>query len=175
MYLGSTHPAITLRQLEVRFTDSGKQQWINHYQYNGWPDFGVPQDTEAIRQLCHALDDCRRSGCNLVVHCSAGIGRTGTFCAIDILLQRIHWLKLQVHGSLQQGAIERAMDIAELVRALRKQRRGMVQTGDQYSFIFHAVMDEMEVYEQEYRELLEGTGEGMPGGGGAGRGSLLQG
>jgi tyrosine-protein phosphatase non-receptor type 9 len=110
--------------------------WINHYEYAGWPDYGVPPTTGSVLALCHALDGCRRAGCKIVVHCSAGVGRTGTFIATDVSLQRLHSLTLQLHGSVGQQDVVAAMNIPELVVNLRQQRRGMVQTWEQYRFIW---------------------------------------
>jgi len=90
-----------------------------------------------------------------VVHCSAGVGRTGTFIAIDILLHRLHNLTLQLHGSVTDDDIRAAMDIPGFVASLRKQRRGTVQTGEQYAFIWQAVMDELELLVQERQQLQQ--------------------
>eukprot|EP00877_Chromochloris_zofingiensis_P002632 jgi/Chrzof1/1236/Cz01g45230.t1 len=138
---------ISFRQLEVIFPGTGEQRWVNHYHYMAWPDFGVPQRTQDIRRLCRALDDCRRTGCHITVHCSAGVGRTGSFCAVDVLLQRLDWLKLQ--HTCDPNVIRQAMDVSQLVLSLRKQRPGMVQTGDQYTFIYSAVMDELRALIEE--------------------------
>jgi tyrosine-protein phosphatase non-receptor type 9 len=121
-----------------------QQRWINHYEYAGWPDYGVPPNPASVLALCHALDGCRRAGCKIVVHCSAGVGRTGTFIAIDILLQRLHSLSLQLHGSVKEADVIAAMDVPQLVINLRQQRRGMVQTWEQYSFIWQAVISELQ-------------------------------
>jgi tyrosine-protein phosphatase non-receptor type 9 len=144
-----------MRQLELVVADSGEQRWINHYHYDAWPDYGVPASTEHLRQLCHALDDCRRIGCHITVHCSAGIGRTGTFLAIDMLLQRLLWLKLQVQQSLSVATITSVLNVPALVAALRQQRAGMVQTMDQYSCVYTVVMEQLLSYESELSEILQ--------------------
>jgi tyrosine-protein phosphatase non-receptor type 9 len=128
--------------------------WINHYEYAGWPDYGVPPSTGSVLALCHALDGCRRAGCKLAVHCSAGVGRTGTFIAVDILLQRLHALSLQLHGAVSAADITAAMDVRGLVVALRRQRRGTVQTSEQYGFVWQALMDELAslLQQQEQQE-----------------------
>jgi tyrosine-protein phosphatase non-receptor type 9 len=126
--------------------------WINHYEYAGWPDYGVPPTTASVLALCHALDGCRRAGCKIVVHCSAGVGRTGTFIAIDVLLQRLHSLSLQLHGSVEQKDVIAAMNVPELVLNLRQQRRGMVQTWEQYSFVWQAVINELQALLQQQEQ-----------------------
>lgn len=80
-------PDCTLRTLRVTCTASGATHTLSHYHFHAWPDHGTPDSSSGIRAMCRALAAARASGQPIVVHCSAGIGRTGTFCAIDILLQ----------------------------------------------------------------------------------------
>jgi tyrosine-protein phosphatase non-receptor type 9 len=141
-----------------------QQLWINHYEYAGWPDYGVPPTTASVLALCHALDGCRRAGCKIVVHCSAGVGRTGTFLAIDILLQRLHSLSLQLHGSVGLQDVIAAMNVPELVVNLRQQRRCMVQTWEQYSFIWQAVINELQalLQQQQQQKGSQQQQQGLP-------------
>jgi tyrosine-protein phosphatase non-receptor type 9 len=76
-----------------------------------------------------------------IVHCSAGIGRTGTFIAVDILRQRLHKLAVRAASSPLEGAalsreLQDALNLPALVHELRQQRMGMVQTFEQYAFIY---------------------------------------
>ncbi|XP_024369807.1 protein-tyrosine-phosphatase PTP1 [Physcomitrium patens] len=105
-----------------------------HYEYLEWPDFSVPPSTRSVRELTRALSSIPPSAGPFVVHCSAGIGRTGTFCVIDHTLRRI------LGGDLE------AVDIKSTVRNFRSQRDGMVQTRDQYQFCYQAVEKELEDY-----------------------------
>ncbi len=153
------------------------RQWLNHYHYTSWPDFGVPTKSDGIRAVSHALDSCRRAGTNIVVHCSAGIGRTGTFCAVDIVLQRLDRLRQRLGalgagglaGAAQQGqqgqqgqqrgldlthALKDVLNIPAIVHHLRKQRMGMVQTSDQYAFCYTAVGDELRTLTRAARREL---------------------
>jgi len=100
-----------------------------------WPDFGVPNSTDIMKELINEVD-VRKKGVDdpIIVHCSAGVGRTGTFIAI--------------HMCLQRHKIEKNYDIKETVINLRKQRIGMVQSLDQYMFV-HQVVSELTV-EREY-------------------------
>jgi tyrosine-protein phosphatase non-receptor type 9 len=119
------------------------QTQINHYHYTAWPDHGVPASTTAVRRLCHSLDDCRRAGCRVAVHCSAGVGRTGAFVAIDMLLQRLHRLRVRPPGAVAAGEVVAAVDVRAAVLALRRQRRGMVQTAAQYEMVYRVLLDEL--------------------------------
>jgi len=96
-----------------------------------WPDFGVPTSTNSMYQLIQELDLRKGTERNkkspICVHCSAGIGRTGTFVAIHISLE--NWLA------------DEEVNIFNTVKNLRFQRQGMVQTKEQYFFIHSAVND----------------------------------
>jgi hypothetical protein len=95
---------------------------IAHFWFDAWPDHGVPRRTDHVVKMLQAV----RSWSNhpsqpWVVHCSAGIGRTGTFIAID------HGLKLL----RERGRC----DVLEIIRRLRKDRGGMVQHAEQGEFV----------------------------------------
>ncbi|CAM6005071.1 unnamed protein product [Sphagnum balticum] len=59
-------------------------QIIHHYQYTEWPDYGRPDKVEPLIELLEEVHSVHRPGAPIVVHCSDGVGRTGTICAIDI-------------------------------------------------------------------------------------------
>eukprot|EP00028_Trichosphaerium_sp_Am-I-7-wt_P003803 CAMPEP_0168515836 /NCGR_PEP_ID=MMETSP0405-20121227/5037_1 /TAXON_ID=498012 /ORGANISM="Trichosphaerium sp, Strain Am-I-7 wt" /LENGTH=293 /DNA_ID=CAMNT_0008535419 /DNA_START=322 /DNA_END=1203 /DNA_ORIENTATION=+ len=94
-----------------------------------WPDFGVPNSTEVMKTLLKEVD-IRKKGLKdaICVHCSAGIGRTGTFVSI--------------HTSLQKALHGEQIDIKNTVLHLRTQRIGMVQSKEQYVFV-HAVVEDV--------------------------------
>lgn len=135
-----TGDQITLRTLKIVHLPSNQPHVVNHIHYHSWPDHGTPEDCRAIRAMSEQLDSCRDSKLPVVVHCSAGIGRTGTFCAIDILRQRIKAMKTI---SVELEKLPEQFDLVQLVRDLRKQRMGMVQTLEQYNFCYHAIQEEL--------------------------------
>jgi len=93
-----------------------------------WPDFGIPDSSIEMSRLIHIMDIYKKSEEQpIVVHCSAGIGRTGTFVAIHMCLHRAH---LGLH-----------YDIKEIIKHLRTQRIGMVQSKEQYSFVYSVTKD----------------------------------
>ncbi|CAK9208557.1 unnamed protein product [Sphagnum jensenii] len=127
--------SIARRILEVQDIKSAEPPiTVVHYEYLDWPDFSTPPSTLAVRELVRALYSIPPQAGPFVVHCSAGIGRTGTFCTIDHTLRRI------LAGDLT------AINIENTVRQFRLQRDGMVQTQKQYRFCYEAVLDELNDY-----------------------------
>ena len=103
---------------------------VRQCQFLSWPDHGVPSDTTQFlrfRRLVHTLNEATTGP--LVVHCSAGVGRAGTFVCIDAELERY----------MNEGAI----NIYERVYDLRQWRPSLVQTSSQYVFVHQAVVDEI--------------------------------
>lgn len=97
-----------------------------------WPDYGIPTSTVAVREMFKTLYKVPSNFGPFVVHCSAGIGRTGTYCTIDHTLRRI------LLGDMS------AVDLETTVRHFRQQRVGMVQTREQYAFCYTAVIAELQ-------------------------------
>ncbi len=94
------------------------------------PDHGTPADSAAIRRVSDELMPARDSGETVAVHCSAGIGRTGTFVAIDIMRMRLRRLaEAEAHGgTVPAVGLVAAVAVRELVQELRQERLGLVHT-----------------------------------------------
>ncbi|QDZ17943.1 protein tyrosine phosphatase [Chloropicon primus] len=123
------------RVLEVRPRDGpGEPRRVSHFFYDSWPDHGTPDSPESMVELA-GLVRSRHGGDRVVVHCSAGIGRTGTFCMIDIVLRRV----LGSERALGPGDAE-AVRLVHVLRELRSKRLGMVQTPEQFLFAHGAVV-----------------------------------
>ncbi|XP_010428033.1 PREDICTED: protein-tyrosine-phosphatase PTP1 [Camelina sativa] len=141
-WIKTTDTSLMLRNLEVKYKETEDQPMsVLHIQYPEWPDHGVPKDTVAVREILKRLYQVPPSAGPIIVHCSAGIGRTGTYCAIHNTIQRV------LAGDMS------ALDLAKTVAKFRSQRIGMVQTMDQYFFCYTAIVDELE-------DLTGGTNAG---------------
>ncbi|XP_045143914.1 tyrosine-protein phosphatase non-receptor type 2-like [Echinops telfairi] len=123
-------PHYTEHRLRLRSLGSGQSRAIAHFHYTTWPDFGVP---ESPASLLHFLSQVRVSGSLKgehgppVVHCSAGVGRSGTFSFIDICLI----LMAQGHD----------ITIKQVLLKMRKYRRGLIQTPEQLRFSYRAIIE----------------------------------
>ncbi|XP_042566040.1 receptor-type tyrosine-protein phosphatase R isoform X1 [Clupea harengus] len=116
----------TVRSLTLK--QGGQSHAVEHYWYTSWPDHKTPDSTQPLLQLMTEVEEDRlATGPRgpVIVHCSAGIGRTGCFIATTIGCRQ-----LQMEGSV---------DVLGIVCQLRSDRGGMIQTGEQYEFVHHAL------------------------------------
>ncbi|XP_058788976.1 receptor-type tyrosine-protein phosphatase eta-like isoform X2 [Phymastichus coffea] len=118
-YRTYTHRTLLLQK-------DNKRRSISHLHFKDWPDHDVPDDFEAMIQFCQMFRKQMSSVKGLsVIHCSAGIGRTGTLISIDILLQAIR--------------DNRKLDVFGTVYRLRRHRLNMVQRESQYAYIYSCI------------------------------------
>jgi protein tyrosine phosphatase len=118
----------TINTLSVEL--SGEVESVVHFHYTAWPDHGVPDYATSILSFHkRVMKDLRKMKGPLLVHCSAGVDRTGTFITIDHVLEQIE----------KKGFV----DIPAVIQNLRQQRTTIVQTPDQYVFIHDAILESM--------------------------------
>ncbi|XP_023286880.1 tyrosine-protein phosphatase non-receptor type 18-like [Seriola lalandi dorsalis] len=126
---GETHPNedVVVRTLTVTYQQDSRS--VIQYQFLSWPDHDVPYESAGIVDLLEGVRNSQRTHTSpLLVHCSAGCGRTGVICALDY-----------IHDLLVTKQHTTDFSIMEIVLELRRQRPSAVQTKDQYQFIFTAV------------------------------------
>jgi len=123
---------------EFRMMRGDTVRTIRHFHFTTWPDFGVPDPPQTLVRFVRAFRDrVSPEQRPIVVHCSAGVGRSGTFIALDRILQRIR--KYDV------------VDIFGIVYEMRKERVWMVQTEQQYICIHQCLLAVLEGKEHEER------------------------
>ncbi|KAL4660218.1 phosphatidylinositol phosphatase PTPRQ-like [Arapaima gigas] len=119
-------PEWTVRVLKVE--RHGNYMVVNHFNFTSWPEHGVPESSATLIQFVKAIRANRgRDSSNIVVHCSAGVGRTGVFIALDHLVQHV-----RDHDFV---------DVYGLVAELRSERMCMVQNLAQYMFLHQSTLD----------------------------------
>nr|XP_034814774.2 tyrosine-protein phosphatase non-receptor type 13 isoform X15 [Pan paniscus] len=112
--------AMTLEDIQTR-----EVRHISHLNFTAWPDHDTPSQPDDLLTFISYMRHIHRSG-PIITHCSAGIGRSGTLICIDVVL-----------GLISQDL---DFDISDLVRCMRLQRHGMVQTEDQYIFCYQVIL-----------------------------------
>jgi len=130
----------TLREFQVSKAGEEETRRIFHFHFLGWPDHGTPEDPGSVLNFLHDVNIKQESleGAGpIVVHCSAGIGRTGTFIVIDMIIDQIQTLGLDCE-----------IDIQRTIQMVRSQRSGMVQTEAQYKFVYLAVQHHIDTLSQ---------------------------
>ncbi|XP_010191009.1 PREDICTED: receptor-type tyrosine-protein phosphatase epsilon-like, partial [Mesitornis unicolor] len=101
---------------------------VTQLHFTSWPDFGVPFTPIGMLKFLKKVKTLNPAHAGpIVVHCSAGVGRTGTFIVIDAIIDMMH--------------AEQKVDVFEFVSRIRNQRPQMVQTDMQYSFIYQALLE----------------------------------
>ncbi|XP_041117754.1 receptor-type tyrosine-protein phosphatase delta-like isoform X2 [Polyodon spathula] len=123
-------PQYILREFKVTDARDGQSRTVRQFQFTDWPEQGVPKSGEGfidfIGQVHKTKEQFGQDG-PISVHCSAGVGRTGVFVTLSIVLERMRY--------------EGVVDIFQTVKMLRTQRPAMVQTEDQYQFCYRAGLE----------------------------------
>lgn len=122
----STFPQWTERKFLLE--RNGESRFLRHMQYTTWPDHGVPSSpTDVLKFAQKVRMHQQENDGPPICHCSAGVGRSGTYICIDILLNKLKH--------------ENSVDVYGVVCLMRTQRCNMVQTEEQYIFIHHVILE----------------------------------
>uniref|UniRef100_A0A7N5P6P5 Band 4.1-like protein 5 n=1 Tax=Ailuropoda melanoleuca TaxID=9646 RepID=A0A7N5P6P5_AILME len=130
--------AYVFREMLVTNTETGEEHTVTHLQYVAWPDHGVPDDSSDFLEFVNSVRSLRVDGEPVLVHCSAGIGRTGVLVTMETAM----------------CLTERNLPVypLDIVRKMRDQRAMMVQTSSQYKFVCEAIL---RVYEEGLVQMLD--------------------
>ncbi|CAI5448972.1 unnamed protein product [Caenorhabditis angaria] len=138
--MSAEDPCINVTTLKLEWADGGNKT-IQHYQWENWPDRGVPMTKLTATNLLSAV---RGSKFPILVHCSAGIGRTGTIVALAYVQEK-----------MQAG--EDCMAMNELLKELRTHRPWSIQNEFQYLYLHRVLLAYfLEKYKDLFASCLEG-------------------
>ncbi|CAG0923098.1 unnamed protein product, partial [Notodromas monacha] len=120
-----------VRSFYLKNLKTGETRTVTQFHFLSWPLDGVPGSTRALLEFRRKVNKSYRGrSCPIIVHCNDGSGRTGTYCLIDMVLNR-----------MGKGAKE--IDIAATLEHIRDQRPGTVKTRGQFEFVLMAVAEEV--------------------------------
>jgi len=140
-------------------TKDGREFPVTHLLYTSWPDFGVPENPGSLLRFIRHAEEVNNRGDRtrehgqspMIVGCSAGVGRTGSFIALYSLLQAVQMLDRKSPTSLSEfpaspisnpalGSYSEDPVVAE-IDWLREQRGGMVQKREQMELIYRVLLE----------------------------------
>ncbi|XP_015283354.1 PREDICTED: receptor-type tyrosine-protein phosphatase N2, partial [Gekko japonicus] len=120
-----------VRSFYLKNLQTNETRTVTQFHFLTWHDQKVPGSTRSLLDFRRKVNKCYRGrSCPVIVHCSDGAGRSGTYILIDMVLNK-----------MAKGAKE--IDIAATLEHLRDQRPGMVQTKEQFEFALTAVAEEV--------------------------------
>jgi len=126
-----------LRSCLLTDEDSQESREVLQFHYTSWPDFGIPQTPASFLKFLFDVRDSGAFDMNVgppVVHCSAGIGRSGTLCLVDSSLVL-----------LETGKHSANLTIKDVLMEMRKYRMGLIQTTDQLRFSYESISKGAEI------------------------------
>ncbi|XP_041445559.1 receptor-type tyrosine-protein phosphatase eta isoform X4 [Xenopus laevis] len=139
----SVQPEWTIRDFTVTHKQENQSKCVRHFHFTAWPDHGVPKTTDVLIGFRNLLWDYVKQcppNSPVLVHCSAGVGRTGTLIALDRIMKQIE--------------SEDVVDVFGTVHSLRMHRVLMVQTEKQYIFLNQCALDSIKAQKANKPDLI---------------------
>lgn len=122
-----------VRSLYLKNLQTGETRTITQFHFLAWPDLDIPNSTKPLLEFRRKVNKCYRgNACPIIVHCNNGVGRTGTYILLDMVLNKM------IKGTKE-------IDMAATLEHLRDQRPDMVKTKGQFEFALTAVAEEVTV------------------------------
>ena len=123
----------TTREIKLTNKSTKNEKIVHQIQFQDWPDFGVPAISngkifEVFNEIIRLTDKFKNNQ-PIVIHCSAGVGRTGTFISMYCLAK-------EIRSQIEEGEKEIKFNIFNLVRKLKEMRLKLVQSPEQYILIY---------------------------------------
>ncbi|XP_065178463.1 tyrosine-protein phosphatase non-receptor type 12-like [Sycon ciliatum] len=129
----------------LMFSKGEETKVLRHFHFRTWPDHGVPTSSEPIVELIQMIRDHQpRNDPPIVVHCSAGCGRTGTVIAVDYAWQ------------LLENGLDTNFYLPDIVAQMRRHRISLVQTKEQYVLIYRSVLKLAKLYMRKRKKQEDG-------------------
>uniref|UniRef100_A0A1A8J4Y3 Protein tyrosine phosphatase, receptor type, Nb n=1 Tax=Nothobranchius kuhntae TaxID=321403 RepID=A0A1A8J4Y3_NOTKU len=120
-----------VRSFYLKNVQTQETRTLTQFHFLSWPAQGIPTSARPLLDFRRKVNKCYRGrSCPIIIHCSDGTSRTGTYVLIDMVLNR-----------MAKGVKE--IDIAASLEHIRDQRRGLVRTKDQFEFALTAVAEEV--------------------------------
>ncbi|KAI7854881.1 protein-tyrosine phosphatase-like protein [Circinella umbellata] len=140
----STEDQTLIREFAIE-KEGQERRTVHHIQYMGWMDFGVPDDPVGTLELVKLADEIQskweqQKAGPMIVHCSAGCGRAGAFCAIDTVIHRLRSSSSCLERLCESEQLGELDMMYQTVAKFREQRVSMVQTLRQFVFCYEAIL-----------------------------------
>ncbi|KAK0057932.1 mucin-22 [Biomphalaria pfeifferi] len=121
------HQEYIISKLEVQHLRKIEKREVYHFWYTCWPSHGLPEPISLVKLVLDTRPKYEGGSGPLIVHCSPGTGRTGTFIALDLCMHQFEALRM--------------VDLLKTVYTIRQERAGAVQSKEQYTLLYNAISE----------------------------------